>query len=92
MTGKPLSETEFADTKSRKTRGYAQQFESLGRIDEQIADLWASGLPMTELQREYDDTVKATLAETQRRRGEVRAVGEGRRSCSSATTRRSGQG
>jgi zinc protease len=64
MTGKPLSETEFADTKSRKTRGYAQQFETLGRINEQIADLWASGLPMSELQREYDDTVKATLAET----------------------------
>ncbi len=64
MTAKPLSETEFADTKARKTRGYAQQFETLGRINEQIADLWASGLPMTELQREYDDTVKATLAET----------------------------
>ena len=64
MTGKPLSESEFADTKSRKTRGYAQQFETLGRINEQIADLWASNLPMTELQREYDDTVKATLAET----------------------------
>ncbi len=64
MTGKPLSESEFADTKSRKTRGYAQQFETLGRINEQIADLWASNLPMAELQREYDDTVKATLAET----------------------------
>ena len=43
MTAKPLSETEFADTKARKTRGYAQQFETLGRINEQIADLWASG-------------------------------------------------
>jgi zinc protease len=64
MTGKPLSESEFADTKSRKTRGYAQQFETLGRINEQVADLWASGLPMAELQREYDDTVQATLAET----------------------------
>jgi zinc protease len=64
MTGKPLSESEFADTKSRKTRGYAQQFETLGRINEQIADLWASGLPLAELQREYDDTVKATLSET----------------------------
>ncbi len=64
MTARPLSETEFADTKSRKVRGYAQQFETLGRINEQVADLWASGLPMSELQREYDDTVKATLAET----------------------------
>ncbi len=64
MTARPLSETEFADTKARKTRGYAQQFETLGRINQQIADLWASELPMSELQREYDDTVKATLAET----------------------------
>ncbi len=64
MTGRPLSEKEFADTKSRKVRGYAQQFETLGRINEQVADLWASGLPMAELQREYDDTVKASLAET----------------------------
>jgi zinc protease len=64
MTGRPLSEKEFEDTKARKTRGYAQQFETLGRINEQIADLWASGLPMSELQREYDDTVGATLAET----------------------------
>ena len=64
MTGRPLSEKEFADTKSRKVRGYAQQFETLGRINEQVADLWANGLPMSELQREYDGTVKATLAET----------------------------
>ena len=64
MTARPLTEKEFEDTKARKTRGYAQQFETLGRINEQIADLWASGLPMSELQREYDDTAKATLAET----------------------------
>src|SRR5262249_40511575 len=49
--------------KSRKTRGYAQQFETLARINDQIADLWASELPMTELQREYDETAKATLAD-----------------------------
>ena len=42
-------------------RGYAQQFESLGRINGQIADLWVLGLPMTELQREYDATEKLTL-------------------------------
>ena len=64
MTARPLTEAEFADTKSRKVRGYAQQFETLGRINEQIADLWASGLPLAELQREYDETQKATLADT----------------------------
>jgi zinc protease len=64
MTARPMTEAEFADTKSRKTRGYAQQFEALGRINEQIADLWASALPMSELQREYDETAKATLADS----------------------------
>jgi zinc protease len=64
MTARPLTEAEFADTKSRKVRGYAQQFETLGRINEQIADLWVSELPLAELQREYDETQKATLADT----------------------------
>jgi zinc protease len=64
MTARPLTEAEFTDTKSRKVRGYAQQFETLERIDEQIADLWVSELPMSELQREYDETQKATLADT----------------------------
>jgi zinc protease len=63
MTGRPMGDAEFADTKSRKVRGYAQQFEALGRINEQIADLWASSLPMTELQNEYDETAKATLVD-----------------------------
>ena len=65
MTGRPIAEKEFADSKSRKTRGYAQQFETLGRIGEQIADLWTDGLPMTELQREYDETARASLAAAQ---------------------------
>jgi predicted Zn-dependent peptidase len=65
MTGRPIAEKEFADSKARKTRGYAQQFETLGRIGEQIADLWTDGLPMTELQREYDETSRASLAAAQ---------------------------
>ncbi len=63
MTARPMTEAEFADTKSRKVRGYAQQFEALGRINEQVADLWASSLPMADLQNEYDETAKATLAD-----------------------------
>ncbi len=77
MTAKPLTEAEFADTKARKTRGYAQQFETIGRINDQIADLWASALPMAELQREYDDTVEGDAGRDERRRAEVGAAGEG---------------
>jgi zinc protease len=58
--GKPIGEAEFTDNRSRLVRGYAQQFESLGRIDDQVADLWTEGLPMTELQRDYDETGKVT--------------------------------
>ncbi len=57
---KPITEAEFTDNRDRLVRGYAQQFESLGRIDDQIADLWTEGLPMTELQRDYDETGKVT--------------------------------
>ncbi len=50
---KPISEAEFASARERRLRGYAQQFESLGRLSGQVADNWILGLPPTELQREY---------------------------------------
>jgi zinc protease len=59
---KPISETELTDAKANRLRGYALQFESLGAIAGQIADLWAAGLPMSEMQRETVETQKATLA------------------------------
>ena len=65
MTARPMAEKEFSDSRARKTRGYAQQFETLARIGDQVADLWVDGLPMTELQRVYDETAKATLPATQ---------------------------
>jgi zinc protease len=62
LTGsKPISEAEFEDAKVKRIRGYAQQFESLGRIAQQIADLWSLSLSMDELQREVDETQKVTL-------------------------------
>jgi len=60
---RPISEDEFKMARERRMRGYAQQFESLGRLAGQVADNWTLGLPPTELQREYDATVKATLAQ-----------------------------
>jgi zinc protease len=58
---KPISEAEFEDAKVKRVRGYAQQFESLLRIAQQVADLWSLGLTMEELQRESDETQKVTL-------------------------------
>ena len=62
--GKPISSDEFTNAKLVKARGYAQQFESYGRVAQQVGDLWSEGLPMSELQREFDDTLKATLDAT----------------------------
>jgi zinc protease len=59
---KPISEKELIDARAVRVRGYAQQFESLGRIAGQVAVLWAQGLPMTELQREVDETEKLPLS------------------------------
>jgi len=59
--GKPISQEEFTTARLRRIRGYAQQFEGYGRIGGQVVDLWGLDLPMTELQREYDETDKATL-------------------------------
>ncbi len=59
---KPITADELQTAKHARIRGYAQQFESVGRIADQVAGLWASGLPMTELQREPTELERATLA------------------------------
>jgi len=61
---KEITADEFTTAKQVKTRGYAQQFEAFTRVGGEIANLWSQGLPMTELQREYDETAKATLEAT----------------------------
>ncbi|HEY8536100.1 MAG TPA: pitrilysin family protein [Vicinamibacterales bacterium] len=58
---RPISAEEFETVQARITRGYAQQFESLARVTQQIGNLWTLGLPMTELQREYDAVKTLTL-------------------------------
>jgi zinc protease len=59
---KPISETELANAKANRVRGYAQQFEALSRIGDQIAELWGAGLPMTDLQRAAAEFEKTLLA------------------------------
>lgn len=59
---KPISEQELTTARLARIRGYAQQFESYGRIAQQITDLWTVGLPMTDLQRETDELGKLQLA------------------------------
>jgi zinc protease len=61
---KAISEDEFAAAKQTKVRGFAQQFESYTRVGDQIERLWAVGLPMSELQAEYDAVAKVTLPAT----------------------------
>jgi zinc protease len=61
---KAITEDEFAAAKQTKVRGFAQQFESYTRVGDQIERLWAVGLPMSELQAEYDAVAKVTLPAT----------------------------
>jgi len=42
-------------------RGYAQQFESYGRITQQINDLWVFGLPLSTLQAETEEIGKLQI-------------------------------
>jgi zinc protease len=58
---KPVTEAELTNAKSNRVRGYAQQFESMSRVSQQIVDLWSLNLPFSELQREPDELSKATL-------------------------------
>jgi zinc protease len=59
---KPITAQELETAKHARIRGYAQQFESVARIADQIAGLWVAGLPMNELQREPSELERATLA------------------------------
>ncbi len=59
---KPITEMELSNAKANRVRGYAQEFETMGQLVQQIATLWALGLPVTELQRFTDETQRATLA------------------------------
>ncbi|MGD0201357.1 MAG: pitrilysin family protein [Bryobacteraceae bacterium] len=49
---KPATAEELAKAKANRIRGYAQQFESMRRVADQVGSLWTLGLPMSELQRE----------------------------------------
>ena len=59
---KPVSEPELAGAKANRVRGYAQEFESLSRIADHIAQLWSADLPMAEIQREPGELEKTTRA------------------------------
>ncbi len=56
---RPITAEELEKSRVVWIRGYAQQFETYGRVAGQIAGLWAAGLPMSEIQHE-----PAAVAET----------------------------
>ena len=69
--GKPVSEKELADARNNRIRGYAQEFESLGRVASVIQNLWNTGMPMTEIERRDRRAAKSHSRVGQLRRGEV---------------------
>jgi len=72
---KPITEKELSNAKANRIRGYAQQFESLSRMADQIANLWAYGLPMSELQRETTELERAPLSAVNAAAQKYAAVG-----------------
>jgi zinc protease len=59
---KPISDTELTDARLSKIRGYAQQFESLSRVADQVLGLWTAGLSTAELQQEPEKLMSVPLA------------------------------
>ena len=53
-TSRPVTAEELSMAQESRIRGYAQQFESLSRITQQVGELWAFRLPMSEMQREIE--------------------------------------
>jgi len=60
--GKPITEAELTTARLARIRGYAQQFERVGRVADQVISLWTVKLPMTELQQEPEGLLGASLA------------------------------
>ncbi len=58
---KPVSEKELSTAKQYRIRSYAQQFESLSRVAQQVMQLWALEQPMSDLQKEPDELSRVTL-------------------------------
>ena len=58
---KPISPAELENARLTKIRGYAQQFEALSRVSDQVRALWTVGLPMTELQREPENLLRTPI-------------------------------
>ncbi|HEY4364048.1 MAG TPA: pitrilysin family protein [Bryobacteraceae bacterium] len=58
---RPISEKELADAKVSRVRGYAQQFDALQNVAQQISMLWGWGMLMSELQREVGEVQRVSL-------------------------------
>lgn len=60
-SSRPVTEEELTMARESRVRGYAQQFESLGRVSQQVGDLWAMTLPMSEMQHEIEAIQSMTM-------------------------------
>jgi zinc protease len=59
---KPVTQAELTKAKQFKTRSYAQQFESISRVGQQIVELWSLNRPLSDLQNEPEELKVQTLA------------------------------
>ncbi|MBV8896161.1 MAG: insulinase family protein [Acidobacteriaceae bacterium] len=58
---KPVSDKELTTARQYRIRSYAQQFESLSRVSQEVMELWALNRPMSDLQNEPDELAKVKV-------------------------------
>ena len=60
---KPISEAELQNARETRLRGYAQRFDTMGKVAARVSDLWALGLPFSEFATEQEKTRTLGVAE-----------------------------
>ncbi|HEY9068918.1 MAG TPA: pitrilysin family protein [Candidatus Ozemobacteraceae bacterium] len=60
---KPITEAELQSARETRLRGYAQRFDTMGKVASRIGELWALGLPYSEFVTEFEKTKTLGLAD-----------------------------
>jgi len=63
--GRPITSGELDTAKANLTRGFAQRFETLGRLVQQVAEMLCYDLPLEEISRYPNAIEEVTLEQAQ---------------------------
>lgn len=60
---KSITEAELQSARETRLRGYAQRFDTMGKVASRVGELWALGMPFSEFVTELEKTRTLGLAE-----------------------------